>query len=248
MASIIAYTKAKMDQLLGLKANVADAVPLAGSGDLPLNDGPVAFQGSASIAARSDHIHHLTAPYGYPIPEPAWNLYAHPLGHPTSTAIDDGKCPVSPFPVPRGFTLKTIYVSLYTAADAGTFALAIYASNTHGLPEGAPLWQSPDTAATGTGLKTIGSLTVDLTDPGLYFVAMGAKGYSTTRPKAKIIGVAKNEFMPVNTDVQWTPGLFLSTFNETTGAFPTIPSGAPNYVSTSNSNTAFWYAIQGTPA
>lgn len=251
MASIISYTKTKIDQLLALKANLTDAVPLAGSGNLPSNNGPSAYQGSANVAARSDHIHLVQWVPGYPIPLPAWGnptTYASPVGKSTASPVDDGKAPGTPFPVYQPYTLNTIKMSLYTAGDAGTFSLALYASSLYGLPTGAPVWTSADVTSVGTGMRTFSSLTVQLI-PGMYWLFCGSKGFSSTRPRPGKCAVSPMTHMPSTNDPSWSPALYNDDFNETSGAWPTL-AGDQTTMPTggSNSDSTWWYAIQGTPA
>lgn len=245
------YTKAKTDELLDLKADLSDAVGLAGSGQLPVSAGATPFQGTSNFAARSDHRHQARAATQYPVGMThGTNLsYSFPIGPIQSFAIGNVAAPLTPFPVPRPFTLTEIVFLLHTAADAGNYSLAIYASNTVGLPEGAPVWSSTGASATSTGTKTHSGINLALTGDK-YWLGFGSYGFTTTRARP---GCAYNGTNPYAdslcpmfsfsaTDL---PGLRTAGWSDTTGAWPTLASNV-NHSGSGNANCNWTYGVKGT--
>jgi hypothetical protein len=245
------YTKAAMDALLALKANIADAVGLAGGSDLPVVSGSTAFQGTANIAARSDHRHPTRAAVQYPVGQThtTASTYSFPLGRVEGTSIGNAAAPMTPFPVPRPFTLTDLILYINTAADAGTYSVALYGSNTVGVPQGAPLWSSTHATAVGAGTRTHTGINVALT-ADKYWLAFGALNFTTTRPLPGCTGNGTNpyaqsmvpnfESSTINQPSIWVPG-----YSESVGTWPTIAAGV-DFPAGRNANSIWTYGVKGT--
>lgn len=227
-------------------ALLADAVPLSSTAPSPL--AKTAFAGTANAAARGDHVHPLPPVVGwYPLVPTNLGFAAVPLGRAdTWNSIGNFTAPVVPFPVPRSMTLTKLKVNINTAADAGTFTMALYASNDRGLPTGAPVWVSPQTDATTTGAKEFASLQVSL-PMGHYWLCFGSRGFTTTRSQllaAAYDGRFAASLMSWGQDQEsWTPTPIIANYNESTGAWPSSPQ-----IDVMNDGCAFWYSINADPS
>lgn len=234
---------------LANKVNVADAVALSTTTPAPPLVG--GYAGTGNTASRGDHAHPPLPGVVYPLPGGvAW---VHPVGAQTGTAsCSNVKCPVTPFPVPRRMQVTAFGMRPYTVGDAGSGKIALYASATNGLPTGAPIWTSDPFTVTA-GDKVITPASTLILDPGLYFLACGSYGFTTTRmvPRALESQGIANQYLVGVQSAPSSPttvaGVFLSGFNEATGAFPTLTAAVADYV-TGGGVSAWWYAINATAA
>ena len=241
------YNKTKSDNTF---VNIANAVALSTALGAPSVFG--GYAGTANTAARGDHQHPLQYGQQYPLLGTSSEWWSYPLGVSTGTSsVANVKCPVTAFPVPRRMTLNTLAFRPYPVGDAGSAKLALYATASNGLGTGAPIYTSPAQSVTA-GNKIITGIGLTI-EPGLYWLACGAYGFSTTRmnPRAVDSIAWASLFLPALAPApsapDVTPGIALANFNESTGAFPTLSAVVGDLV-TNPGNTAMWYALQGVAA
>lgn len=243
------YDKDKVDQLLGFKVNVSDAVSLSSAAGSPATS--AGFAGTANNAARGDHSHPITRGIPYPFTG-ATGAWTFPMGGQSGTqSVANVKCPVVPWPVARRQTVETIAFRPYTAGDAGNCKIAIYATTSDGFGNGVPIFTSAALGVTA-GNKEATGLSLVL-DPGLYWLAIGAYGWSTTRMNPRGLDPYGYASMwmptvpPAPSAPDIVPGIALTGFNEASGAFPTL-TGAVSDLVVNPGTTAIWFAIKASAA
>lgn len=229
----------------------SDAVPLSIA--TPSVDTSAGSAGTALTAARGDHQHPATITLGQPVfgastINGSLFMYHTPLGSTNSIAVVTNlKGPLTPLPIYRRQTIKELNVKVGTAGDASAqIAFTIYAVNANGVPTGS-VYTSSYIAATSTGIKTWSSLSITL-ERGLYYMAMGAKGFTSTRPRCYVpdrstiwqLWTPTAAGGPSGVDA--VPGMTVKTVNETTGVFPSSLAAGTDIDYSNNDVSAWFYA------
>lgn len=219
--------------------------------------------GTALTAARGDHSHPGTGAINFGTPligsgtpiGGVLSVYHQPTGPSNGVSIYNGRGPINALPVFRRLAIKEFNIKISTAGSGGagaTTAFAIYAvSASTGLLTGAPVYTSSFISTTSTGLKSWTGLNIVL-DPGLYYVVLNSKGFTTRPLPSGVSGNLANLWLPGlsvsgSAGADAGVGFMLDTVDETTGAFPSSPvANSLNW--TSGNPSAFWYGYQADAA